>query len=75
MLRSDAGGAADIVHDGADGITITLAQDYAGAESYELVQDGGDVRIVLDGQDLAILRDVLIENVGSIELLREAAAS
>lgn len=72
MLRSDAGGAADITYGGADSITITLAADYTGEASYELVQDGEDVRLVVDGVDLAILRATNVADVDSISLVREA---
>ncbi|RQP07776.1 MAG: calcium-binding protein [Paracoccus sp. BP8] len=75
MLRSDAGGAADIAYGGADNITITLAEDYAGDEEYELVQDGDDVRVVLNGEDIAILRDTLARDVRAISLVRETAAT
>lgn len=74
-LRSDAGGAADIAHGSSDSLTITLAADYAGAEEYDLVQDGEDVRVVLDGQVLAILRDTLADDVNAIDLVREAVSS
>ncbi|SFY01096.1 hypothetical protein SAMN04244548_02484 [Paracoccus pantotrophus] len=59
VLRSDAGGAADIAYAGGDTIAITLAEDYAGAEEYVLV---------LDGDDVAILRDTLVRDVGTITL-------
>ncbi len=75
VLRSDAGGAAEITYGGEDTITITLAEGYAGAEEYALVQDGDDVRVVLDGQDVAILRDTLARDVGTVTLEREAAAT
>lgn len=68
VLRSDAGGAADIAYAGEDTIAISLAEDYAGAEEYVLVQDGDDVRLVLDGEDVAILRDTLVRDVGTITL-------
>ena len=72
ILRSDAGGPADIALGGADSITITLAADYTGEETYELVQDGEDVRLVVDGVDLAILRGTEVAEVDQVSLVREA---
>ena len=74
ILRSDAGGAADIALGGADSITITLAADYTGEASYELVQDGEDVRLVVDGVELAILRGTEVADVDQISLVREAVS-
>lgn len=72
VLRSDAGGPADIALGGADSITVTLAAGYSGEESYELVQDGDDVRLLVDGVELAILRDVEVADVDQVSLVREA---
>ena len=74
MLRSDAGGAADVTYDGSDSLTVTLAEDYTGAEDYELVQDGSNVQLVVDGRVLAVLRDTLVADVGTVTLVREAVS-
>lgn len=70
VLRSDAGGPADIAYGDADSLQVTLSQDYTGPENYELVQDGDDVRVVLDGHDIAILRETLVREVREINLVR-----
>lgn len=70
ILRSDASGPADIAYGDADSLQVTLSQDYTGPENYELVQDGDDVRVVLDGHDIAILRDTLVREVREINLVR-----
>ena len=72
MLRSDAGGAADIALGGADSIVVTLAPNYTGPETYNLVQAGEDVRLVVNGVDLAILRGVQVADVTSVSLVRQA---
>ncbi|MDS9466384.1 calcium-binding protein [Paracoccus sp. MBLB3053] len=74
VLRSDAGGAADITYGSADSLRITLAADYEGEESYDLVQDGDDVQVVVNGEVLAILRDTDASSVTSISLIREAVS-
>ena len=72
ILRSDAGGPADIALGGADRITVTLAAGYTGEETYQLVQDGEDVRLVVNGVDLAILRGTEVADVDQVSLVREA---
>lgn len=70
ILRSDSSGPADIAYGDADSLQVTLSQDYDGPENYELVQDGDDVRVVLDGHDIAILRETLVREVREISLVR-----
>lgn len=74
VLRSDAGGAADITYGSSDTLNITLADGYDGDEEYDLVQDGDDVQVVVNGQVLAILRDTQADDVGTINLIRETLA-
>ena len=72
VLRSDAGGPTDIAYDASDRLNITLADGYDGPEEVDLVQDQGDVHVVLNGQVMAILRDTEVAGVGSINVIREA---
>ena len=74
FLRSDAGGAADITIGGADHITVTLASDYTGEAAYQLVQSGEDVRLVVNGEDLAILRHTDVASVNTVTLVRETVS-
>lgn len=75
VLNSDAGGAARIDLGNSDRISITLPADYSGAAEYELVQAGANVRLVVDGQVLAVLRDMNVADVNNnISFQRETAA-
>ena len=69
VLRSDAGGAAVITYSADDTITITLADDYTGEGDYTLTQDGDDVQVLLDGSAVAVLRDTLVNAVGTINVV------
>ncbi|GLK66045.1 hypothetical protein GCM10017635_35220 [Paracoccus kondratievae] len=74
VLRSDIGGEADIRYGSADTITVTLAEDYEGEGRYELVQDGSDVRLLLDGEPIAVLRDTEVRDVRDISVVRETSS-
>lgn len=69
-LSSRSAGAADITLDGDDSLTINIAMDYTGSERCELVQDGEDVRVLLDDQPIALLRGIQVEDVPTITLRR-----
>ncbi|MFG6080578.1 calcium-binding protein [Paracoccus litorisediminis] len=71
VLRSDAGGATTIIYGSSDSISITLPADYDGEEEYDMVQDGDDVQIVVNGEVLAILKDTVTDDVDNISFTRE----
>lgn len=73
MLSSEAGGAAVITYSADDTITITLAEGYAGEGDYTLEQDGDDVQVLLDGNAVAVLRDTLVDAVGTIDVVSATA--
>ncbi|MDN3713135.1 hypothetical protein QWZ10_17800 [Paracoccus cavernae] len=74
VLRGDASGPVDIQYGRQDSIEIALPDDYAGDREVELVQDGDNVRLVLDGRDVALLRDVETRNVRSVNLISQGNA-
>lgn len=71
ILRGESEGTIDITYGGADSIQIALSSDYTGGREYELVQDGDHVRLVLDGKDLALLRDTDARDVRGITFINE----
>ena len=73
MLGSEAAGAAVITYSSDDTIIITLAENYTGEGDYTLEQDGDDVQVLLDGNAVAVLRDTLVDAVGTINVVGASA--
>ncbi len=69
VLRGDASGPADINYGSSDSIQIALPDNYTGAGEYELIQDGDNVRLVLDGRDVALLHEVEARDVRAISFI------
>ncbi len=73
ILNGDAAGPADITYGSSDSIQIALPDNYSGSQNYELLQDGDNVRLVLDGNDLAVLRDISVKDVGKVTFIDQSA--
>lgn len=71
VLCSDVGGLIDIVYDVLDWLNIMLVDGYDGFEEVDLVQDQGDVYVVLNGQVMVILCDIEVVGVGLINVICE----
>lgn len=71
VLRSDAVGAADITWGSSDRYQISLTPGYDGEEEYDLVQEGEDVHLIVDGNTLAVLRNVQVNDMRNISFVRE----
>ena len=71
VLRADASGPAEVIWGRGDRLEIALPEGYSGDPELELVQDGEDVRVMIDGQNIALLRDVRSEDVPGIEFLTQ----
>lgn len=69
-LSSASTAAAEIVLERHDSLTVEIAADYDGRGEYTLEQDGDDVRVLLDGRPLALLRDIQAGDVPTILLQR-----
>ncbi len=71
VLRSDAGGPADITFSSSDRIEVALPEGYEGEPDLQLTQDGDDVRVVVDGNEIAVLRDIRAGDVRAIRFLTQ----
>lgn len=58
-----------------DALTLSAQPGYDGPLEYELVQDGGDVRVVMDGQTLAVIADVSVADVDSVRVVDDRAGA
>ena len=73
VISNSVSDAVDITYSSSDSITLSVPADYSGDEEPELVQDGDDVHVVLNGEVLAVLRDTEVKDVGNIAVERATA--
>lgn len=69
ILRSDADGSADVTYGSNDRLQIALPEGYDGDREVEMVQDGDHVLLRIDGNQVAILRDVDVRDVRPVTFL------
>lgn len=69
ILSSDANGPADVLYGGSDNLQIALPEGYDGDREVEMVQDGDDVILSIDGNQVAILRDIKVSDVRPVTFL------
>lgn len=63
ILNGESGGPTDITWGSADRIEVMLPESYDGARAVTFEQDGDDVRMLVDGNQIAVLRDAQASDV------------
>lgn len=58
ILNADATGPTDITYGSADRIEVFMPEDYEGEGAVTVEQDGDDVRLLVDGRQIAVLREI-----------------
>ena len=53
----------------SDRVQIALPQDYDGDREVEMVQDGDNVILHIDGNQVAVLRDIKVDDVSPVTFL------
>lgn len=71
ILNGESAGPADITYGSSDRIDVVLPDDYDGAREVAYEQDGEDVRITLDGRDIAILRDTSANGLKAVNFITQ----
>lgn len=71
ILRADASGPAEVVWGRGDRLEIVLPEGYSGDPDLEMEQDGDDVRVLVDGSNIALLRNVNVANVPGVVFLTQ----
>lgn len=69
ILNGQSNGATHIEYGGSDNIRIALPEGFAGDKDYTLEQDGDNVRLSFGGNTIAVLNNVLVDDVREITFM------